>query len=178
MSKEDAPLDSVLPTYLRTCETGDVAAIRRALDDNSALLNAEDAQGWTGIIMAAKHGHVQAVRFLVHERGARVDPARRMTHTALRGATLGGHLDVVRELLEAGADVNAPSDGMRTPLMGAARNGFLDIVRVLLNAGADVTAVNSFGETAIDVARDQGHHAIVQELHDQQQRGEKQSQQS
>ncbi len=47
-----------------------------------------------------------------------------------------GHADVVRLLLDAGADVNAKDEWNETALMFAAMSGHEDIVQLLTEAGA------------------------------------------
>ena len=64
-------------------------------------------------------------------RGAETDPL------LLSAAAKGGHLEVVRLLLEAGADKNADRPDGVTALMLAAYNEHLEVVRLLLDAGAD-----------------------------------------
>jgi ankyrin repeat protein len=55
-------------------------------------------------------------------------------------------------LLEAGADINAPSVSQNTPLHFAARNSNTDIVAALLEAGADVNRADSFNITPLHFA--------------------------
>ena len=81
--------------------------------------------------------------------------------TALMGASLNGHLDVVRALLAAKANVNAKySDGM-TALMMASSKGNLDLVQALLAEGADVNAKTSNGVTALMLAKDAEVRALL-----------------
>ena len=59
------------------------------------------------------------------------------------------HLEVVRLLLEAGADHNAAEANETTALMAAAFNGHLKVVRLLLEAGADQNAATQDGTTVV-----------------------------
>jgi ankyrin repeat domain-containing protein 50 len=52
-------------------------------------------------------------------------------------AALFGHVDVVKLLIEAGADVNIRRRGSRTALQAAAANGNETTIRMLMDAGAD-----------------------------------------
>lgn len=63
----------------------------------------------------------------------------------LRAASKGGHVGIVRLLLDHGADMNGVSQGIgknQTALRVAAQGGWEDVVRVLLDAGADVELTN------------------------------------
>ena len=62
-----------------------------------------------------------------------------------------GSLEVVKMLIESGADVNARYDeGWKfTPLMFAAEMGDVEIVRLLLESGADVNAKDLYEVTAL-----------------------------
>jgi ankyrin repeat protein len=61
--------------------------------------------------------------------------------TALHHAAWRGHADVVKLLLQAGADVNAKTrSNSETPLHLAAMHGHTDVIQLLLQAGADVNA--------------------------------------
>ncbi|KAL5509633.1 hypothetical protein EMCRGX_G005033 [Ephydatia muelleri] len=49
-----------------------------------------------------------------------------------------GHLDVVKTLLEAGANINQVNKNGCSPLYTASRHGHLDVVKTLLEAGANI----------------------------------------
>ena len=57
--------------------------------------------------------------------------------TALMHASFQGHIDIVRLLLDAGADKSLRDVSGTTALIHASYVGHIDIVRLLLNAGAD-----------------------------------------
>ena len=75
-----------------------------------------------------------------------------------------GFTEVVKALLEAGADVNKADDEGTTPLMVAAVDGNVDTVRVLLNAGANPHAINDDDETALQMAKDAYSDDVVEVL--------------
>jgi ankyrin repeat protein len=60
--------------------------------------------------------------------------------TRLHEAAQDGRLDRLRELLEAGAEVNRFDDLNKTPLHYAVEREDLEMIRALLSAGADVNA--------------------------------------
>ena len=58
-------------------------------------------------------------------------------HTALSEAAVNGHDEIVKLLLEEGADPNTCNDHGRSPLWRAAFNGHTTTVQLLLQSGAD-----------------------------------------
>jgi ankyrin repeat protein len=63
------------------------------------------------------------------------------------------HLDIVKLLVAANADVNAAADNGTTPLMYAAGAAKLDFVEYLLSTGAKPDVRDKKGRTALDHAR-------------------------
>lgn len=63
-----------------------------------------------------------------------------------------GHVDAVRELIAAGAGVEARGDDGATPLMGAASHGRVDAVKELIKCNAKVNASDKSGRTALILA--------------------------
>ncbi len=80
-------------------------------------------------------------------------------------AAFNGHTDIVRMLLERGADVQHRDAAGRTALMYAATGPYAETVDVLLAAGAEPNAVDS-GEkfTALMHAAAEGQLEVVRTL--------------
>ena len=97
---------------------------------------------------------------------AGADPNQALTtesaHSPLIQASFRGFVQIVDELISAGANVNyaIPNDGS-TILMIAAQEGFVDVVRSLLAAGADPRTAKHSGRTALDAALYYKHPAIT-----------------
>jgi len=85
-------------------------------------------------------------------------------NTALMMASSMGHKDIVKLLLDNGADVNAYNNYGDTALINASENGHIEIVEMLLEKGAVVNAKNNDGETARMMAREKGHTEVVDML--------------
>jgi Ankyrin repeats (3 copies) len=90
------------------------------------------------MLRAVRAGDLAAVKALL-DQGVPVDVKFRYDRTPLSFAADRGHLEMVKLLLERGADVNARDSFYKmTPLSAAAMKGNADIVRLLLarNPGA------------------------------------------
>jgi hypothetical protein len=73
-------------------------------------------------------------------------------------ASSGGHLDVVKYLAEKGLDIHACGD---EALISACRSGHLDVVKYLIEQGADI---HTFGDLAILWASRGRHSSVVNYL--------------
>jgi len=72
-----------------------------------------------------------------------------------------GNAQGVAELLLGGEDVNAQTDNEASILMIATANNQLDVVDTLLEFGADASITDRSGKTALDLAKENGHHDIA-----------------
>jgi ankyrin repeat protein len=84
--------------------------------------------------------------------------------TALHTALLGGKNDIIKILLEAGANVNNILMHGRTPLHLPAASGNISVMTLLLQYGADPHQRDDSGNSAIEIARRYGHVAAVEIL--------------
>ena len=136
---------------------GDVDRLTELLGAELSLVTSYSGDGFTALHFAAFFGRYEAAALLL-ERGAEVDAFGRgwMTGTAMHSAASRLQSDVVRVLLEAGANPNVRQSAGWTPLHAAAMNGDLTSVELLLASGADATATNDEGRSVIDLATESG----------------------
>jgi ankyrin repeat protein len=108
---------------MAAAEKGDFGVVQ-ALLAKGADANARLANGRTELVFSSQYGGVVVNK-------VRVDQG----FSALMLAARNGHLEVVRLLLAAGADVNAKSSNGDTAMMVAAGKGHTEVVQVLLAKG-------------------------------------------
>ncbi len=107
---------------------------------SGADVHSTDSYNGTGLIRAADRGHVEIVQELL-KTDIDVDHVNRLGWTALLEAIILGdggprHTEVVRLLVEAGADVNLADGQGVTPLAHAQQQGYAEIAAILQAAGA------------------------------------------
>ncbi len=120
-----------------------------------------DTGNWrTALISAAAFSDTALTRVLL-QAGADPDLTNEVGDTPLMRAS---DVEVVKKLLENGANVNAANEDNFTALRNAALRGYSDVVGLLLAAGADTAIVDMFGKTPIMLAVSWGYGDIVNML--------------
>jgi len=97
--------------------------------------------GGTALIPAADRGHVEIVKELLTKTDIDVNYVNNLGWTALLEAIVLGeggasHTEIVRLLVQHGADVTIADKNGVTPLNHARQKGFAQVVKILENAGA------------------------------------------
>ena len=139
-------------------ESNKVAAVLIA--QPTLKVDAANTAGETALMMAALRGNLVWTQRLL-ERGAALN---REGWTPLHYAASGPGLEVVKFLVERGANINAPSPNRSTPLMMASRYGAWDSAEWLLERGADVRLLNDRSLGAVDFARAAGRDGLVKRM--------------
>jgi N-acyl-D-amino-acid deacylase len=98
--------------------------------------------------------------------GVNVDTVNDSGLPAITSAVMANRFEVTKALIALGADVNVVDELSMTPLMHAAMvdYGETGMVQLLLAAGASKAARSKDNYTALDLARQHGHEAIVRLL--------------
>jgi uncharacterized protein len=145
---------------------GDCARLHKLVAEDAMSARAISPDGWTPLHLAAAFSSTEPVTLLL-EHGAHV---HQFSHNPMRNQplhaciALNRSLEVVRVLLECGADVNATQHGGYTPLLQAAATGRKDLVLLLLENGARQDCVCDRGKSAADYARERGHTEVAELL--------------
>ncbi|KAJ7434165.1 ankyrin repeat-containing domain protein [Mycena latifolia] len=118
----------------------------------------DDLADQKGIHVAAASGLLLAVEWLIPDN-------HRNLRTTLISASEGGHIAVVKMLLQHGVDVDAFDRAGDTALTKASLGGHDTMVKLLFEHGADAEARTRFaGGTALTIASEYGHSAVVKHL--------------
>ena len=108
------------------------------------------------LILAVRNGDYATATVLVKNQNVNVDGHTSHENTALADAAKRGDTRAVRFLLKdlkANPDASCDCPAHRTALHYAAQGGHTETVKVLLAHGAKLNALNSYGQSAIDVAK-------------------------
>ena len=142
------------------CTNRSAAMVDRLLkagaDPNAAL--------WTGetpVMVCAHTGNVETVKLLLSHGANPNAKETQQGQTALMRAVAEKHPEVVRALLDRGADVRARSKGGFTALLFAGQQGEIASAKMLLAAGADVNEATPKNGTALVVAAASGREPFA-----------------
>lgn len=72
-----------------------------------------------------------------------------------------GHINVVKALVHADADINHATLTQSTPLRAACFDGRLDIVQYLVDHGADLHRLNKFNNSCLMIAAYKGSRMMT-----------------
>ncbi|CAG9861269.1 unnamed protein product [Phyllotreta striolata] len=138
------------------CAGGHTEVVKFLLEHDA---NVEDhnENGHTPLMEAASAGHVGLAKILLSHGAGINTHSNEFKESALTLACYKGHLDMVRFLLEAGADQEHKTDEMHTALMEASMDGHVEVARLLLDSGAQVNMPTDSFESPLTLAACGGH---------------------
>jgi uncharacterized protein len=148
--------------WFRAIKQDDAAEVatllKRGFDPNTI-----DPSGRQGLFMALQDGSLKAAAALIAWPKTNVDWRNPKGESPLMIASLKGHKDLVRALIQRDADVNKPG---WTPLHYAATGGHVDIILILLEENAYIDAESPNKSTPLMMAAMYGSTAAVRALLD------------
>lgn len=145
---------------------GDAVRLAAIIAATPGAVRAVSADGWTPLHLAEFFGQIESARLLL-AHGASVSEygSNYMRNIPLHAALSGRqNADLVRILIEHGAEVNAKATTNITPLHLAASRGNQILIDLLLANGADKSAGMDDGKRPADLAREHGFPAVADAL--------------
>lgn len=147
---------------------GDLQRVKELVEKDAALARSYSPDGFPVVALAAVFGNFEITKYL-HAKGADINAAATngSGYNALSGTVTSGHTEIVKWLLENGAEPNYRYSNNYSPLLNAAANGHLEILKLLQARGADLHAKTSDGKNALAYAEERKHTAIAEYLRSQ-----------
>lgn len=126
---------------------GSLARVERLIAEKT-LLDAQNAQGETALLIAVQHNHVDIARALIAAGASvNVQAANMDTPWLLAGAR--GRTEIIRAMIPAKPDLTIRNRFGGNALIPACERAFVETIEVLLTTAIDVDHVNRLGWTCL-----------------------------
>ena len=148
--------------FFRAVNVDDVGAVRSLLAQGFDP-NAVDSKGNTALYLALRYKSLKVAKLLIDDPHIHLNQLTPSDENALMIACLQGDLNLVKLMVEKGAEINKPG---WTPLSYAATRGHTEIVKYLLDHSAYIDAAAPNGSTPLMMAAYFGYDSTVKLLLD------------
>ncbi|TMS18641.1 Histone-lysine N-methyltransferase EHMT2 [Larimichthys crocea] len=135
--------------------------VARYLFQNGACVYHVEEDGYTGLHHAAKLGNLEIVNMLLETGQVDVNAQDSGGWTPIIWAAEHKHVEVIKSLLNRGADVTINDKELNVCLHWAAYAGNVDIAELVLNSGCSLASVNMHGDTPLHIAAREGYLECV-----------------
>ncbi|XP_077362134.1 histone-lysine N-methyltransferase EHMT2 isoform X2 [Festucalex cinctus] len=149
--------DKDLRTPLLEAIVSNHVEVVRCLIQNGACVYHVEEDGYTGLHHAAKQGNLEIVNILLETGQVDVNSQDNGGWTPIIWAAEHKHVEVIKVLLNRGADVTINDKELNVCLHWAAYAGNVDIAEMVLNAGCSLASVNVHGDTPLHIAAREGY---------------------
>ncbi|KAM6899978.1 histone-lysine N-methyltransferase EHMT2 [Xenentodon cancila] len=149
--------DKDLRTPLLEAIVNNHIEVARYLVQNGACVYHIEDDGYTGLHHAAKLGNLEIVNMLLETGQVDVNAQDSGGWTPVIWAAEHKHVEVIKVLLNRGADVSIKDKELNVCLHWAAYAGSVDIAELVLNAGCSLSSVNMHGDTPLHIAAREGY---------------------
>ncbi|XP_062517074.1 protein fem-1 homolog C-like [Corticium candelabrum] len=124
------------------------------------------------LVLASRHNCVEVVEYLLTLGEIDIEQTGMVMflHEEIHGAAAlwtsaaCGHLEIVKKLIDSGADVTHSTNSGSTPLRAACYDGHLNVVKLLKRQGSDINMPNKYGHTPLMIACYKQHDRVVRYL--------------
>jgi ankyrin repeat protein len=152
--------------------TNSLESVVNLLLRSGSGVQGSDVEGATPFIRAAAFGQLSITEFLLHN-GSDLEARDKWGRTALiaaacdcAAASMPDTYEIIKLLLDRGAQINATDNDGNTSLMVASEGGVVktDIVKLLIARGAKLGLKNKAGQTALALALQGDNPEVVRLL--------------
>ncbi len=119
------------------------------------------------IVDAAKKGNMKTVKSILKKDPSRLNALNEEGYTALHWACMRAQWDVVKYLIDQGADLNVVGGDGGTQINWAVHHDNVNIIKLLVENGARLNIRNQWGMTELHTAIWRGNIHVVEFLLDQ-----------
>uniref|UniRef100_A0A8B9V0M5 Ankyrin repeat domain-containing protein 16 n=1 Tax=Anas zonorhyncha TaxID=75864 RepID=A0A8B9V0M5_9AVES len=152
------------PRLFKLARRGQLELLKDALRGGDAAGQRCGRSGDTLLHLAARHGHLHLLAWLLEELELDMEVANVDYKRPLHEAASAGHGECVSYLLAKGACVDALKRGDWTPLMMACTRQNLEVIKDLVEHGANPLLKNKDGWNCFHIASREGHGQVLSYL--------------
>uniref|UniRef100_A0A493T3U4 Ankyrin repeat domain 16 n=1 Tax=Anas platyrhynchos platyrhynchos TaxID=8840 RepID=A0A493T3U4_ANAPP len=152
------------PRLFKLAQRGQLELLKDALRGGDAAGQRCGRSGDTLLHLAARHGHLHLLAWLLEELELDIEVANGDYKRPLHEAASAGHGECVSYLLAKGACVDALKRGDWTPLMMACTRQNLEVIKDLVEHGANPLLKNKDGWNCFHIASREGHGQVLSYL--------------
>lgn len=146
-------------------ESGHIEVVKMLIAQG-VNVNTADNSGIVPFYTACLEGSIEIAR-LLFDLGVDKNVSTPEDQWApLNAASRRGHAEIVKFLLENGAEIDFPNKYQKTPLNLATFGGHLEVIKILVERGADVTKLDIWVWSLLNTAAECGHLEVVNMLLD------------
>lgn len=137
---------------LQAVKIGDIEIIEMLIKKGADLTKAKGRHGTSILMIAIRAKQTKIVRFLIEKSLLDVNYQNAYGGTALIYASSLFYTNILKLLLNAGADPNLANNSDTTPLKRAIQSGRIETVKLLLEYGADLYRIDNSRKSPLSYA--------------------------
>ena len=146
---------------IEACIRNNTKIVKMLVDNGADMTVRDSEEDLTPLHLVSSNGNIELVQFFL-DKGADVNSNTDDGPTALMTACINEHTNIVKMLINNGADINRQDNNNgATPLIEASFRDNPEIVSLLLENGADVNIIDKWGDSAITKAIEYENTEVV-----------------